>query len=1037
MEELNEVTFNIIRGEDESSELSGVSYAPTTTSNSNASAAKPASNSATAPSGAPAIYATALREEKTKWSTRYPINPLFKKQIDDFRTARRSLFDEFHKDKIQGENFKKIIESLGTDLAVAYLMADASRQWTPEFEKACMAGGNEYAKPSRWSFGLNAIPGIARSAAMLGLQMAKYVHPEYAASITTAQAAVNVAYVVVQLYTIVYLPFWNASAQSDAVALQASHGPRDTPDVKSDKLTKEDGTEGSLRKKKDIQQDIDNCDAKLATNPGDATLQAQRRNLELEAFTGELYRQLVVTNKSGDARAVRSFINLAASLLSAYNAAIGYTVPNANDWPGQEIFRTLAAEVLPLITNSTILAALIAQPVLYYVMYTRGSGLDYMDKMATSFQIIAMTGKGNFDDAKLNCAVAKLDKVTKGRIVLVQENLKAVLEYDRKVYQSAMYALILKRSGSGGFIELKKTFDSALSDAILHKKDPRSAYLAELTRLGKQHTDIWPHIERISKLYFENEKSIELLAKGDLDALLKGIDSPLPFPTQQMLLGALKVALGGPEAANPENQAHYDRLSKLKGHTESLCDIGSINQTAQKLGQALAWGVAGSSSFNALKTFGSAIQAALMFTGEDYSAAIRGVALGVSSIQAVGSVFAMALGYSYQKFISKKALHRQRDKDKASMPNSGVMNRPWIRMDRMQQQVTEYRTLAAHQIDKQDVEGLVLDYVSDGSLIKDMVAQMGAVNLNPFKLAKYMQAKGGKLAPLNDKTSEQLISEARKQLDDNEYVSVDILDIKPTNDTSLHSLSKDVKGESNSTSDQTSDHSSNPSEVDSLIPGAHDMHSDDKGKGKEKDTSTTNSGINKNAGKSTLSPGGVAPKGEQKKINKDQIYWEKQKNRELNCTGYAANTLLMYVTHNDFTYLIGDSDLQNLKDFDAAAKFINARDKQSPRLASGFVQMDDMHSDVLQSPVKLNSLDVLGMTYQAKDEKGNTRTHAIVIARDKVVKTCLYILDSRENIDTYQTITDKGMEKLVKNYIQKSPASKQVDILYLDPAHKG
>lgn len=187
-------------------------------------------------------------------------------------------------------------------------------------------------------------------------------------------------------------------------------------------------------------------------------------------------------------------------------------------------------------------------------------------------------------------------------------------------------------------------------------------------------------------------------------------------------------------------------------------------------------------------------------------------------------------------------------------------------------------------------------------------------------------------------------------------------------------------------------------------------------------------------GKNLRPPGGVMSKGARPK-DRLQIYWEAQTRGQRDCTGYAANTVLMYLTGNNWDLLIENAALAKLDNFKEVVDFINDRNKvtdkskKSPTLATATLLSDSMKVDGMD----ISSLDVLGITYQVKVD-GATKTHSVVIARDKVDATLLYILDSRTD-EPLQSFTDKDMTELVKDFIRISPAAKpQVEILYRDPA---
>ncbi|RYF73922.1 MAG: hypothetical protein EOO22_08065 [Comamonadaceae bacterium] len=205
-----------------------------------------------------------------------------------------------------------------------------------------------------------------------------------------------------------------------------------------------------------------------------------------------------------------------------------------------------------------------------------------------------------------------------------------------------------------------------------------------------------PAVLSILDLYEANERNIERLASNDIDAVLSDDTSTLPTATRQVLRGALLHAATAGALSKGEDDRPVDdptedlpdptldpaacdeTLVRWKGLTESLSDLPSAAQAAQKIGQTFSLFVAGPAAPLAIKLVASAAHALLYGMGgaidePTRKAFVAAVSLSTGSISLAGSVVALAVAYTYHKNIKTKEDQRQRNEQRgSSMPNAGV-----------------------------------------------------------------------------------------------------------------------------------------------------------------------------------------------------------------------------------------------------------------------------------------------------------------------------------------------------------------------------
>ncbi|VWX63469.1 hypothetical protein VARIO8X_90338 [Burkholderiales bacterium 8X] len=702
--------------------------------------------------------------EKTKWSNRYATDRKFKRRIDRFAATRANLMAMFAADQGNEEERDRAVSALATDLAIAFGMVDrTTRTWTDEVHERSMLAGMKYAEPSVKSNTVAAIPGIVRSAILLGLEIGGELMP--ASYLTVFQGGMFVTYAATQLLLNPYLALWNANAQSQAVALQGTYGPLEMPAVKSDSLKDEQGKEIALRKKKAVRAELAQQQQLLKTAPNDRTAFDAVARLKMELYVLLLYKQLVVVQSQGDNRLLRTTMNIAPAAIGLYSHGLAKMYSEAG---GMRSFFTAGLTAVSL-------SLLVAQPILYSLLQGKAAGRDHLSKIATMFKIVVMTGLGRLIDANGQIEPSKLNAIMKGPIAVRLEYVKSVLEYDKSVYLTAMFAFAQKGSRSltsspaedmealeaGYDVELgTHPFIQAATSPAKSYAEINSAWLAHG---HKALTDMAPgyarQIQQVHARVEELSALLTVLATPSKDMLANFLaHAALAGASHQVVLGALEFASG--RDTSEAKQACDDTLSEYKGYTESRTNVRSIHQAAQKLGQAYAIGFAGSAGPNTIKAIFNLASGCLLLVGdEDAEDLISAIGYAQNSLQILGSVIAMGLGYAYQNFISVKARLRQRDKFKDVLPNSGVLD-DWglIRLDRVRGRITIFSTLLAKPIDDL-LQAQELTYEVDTNFAKDVLSQMIAVNL--LKLPSYLFTTGGSLNLASDQDAEALIRAAR------------------------------------------------------------------------------------------------------------------------------------------------------------------------------------------------------------------------------------------------------------------------------------
>ncbi len=312
----------------------------------------------------------------------------------------------------------------------------------------------------------------------------------------------------------------------------------------------------------------------------------------------------------------------------------------------------------------------LAQTLFYAWKYPSATGKDALNKFATQWQIIAMTGAGNLIGKNGEVDPTKLDKMVTGKLNTRMGAMGSMLGSDLTVYGQAVL----------GWLVDPRTVDDDKAEKVKYKgkmipctyavlanefgklKDSteRTAFIDAIAPQRSLREGVKEKIDRNLQLYEENVGN--LANKGDASKLL-GEGSNLPAATREMLRGSLEHFADSGNATR-ENDELDRALFKRAGKIEQLGELPS--QAAQKLGQAFAWLFAGTSGFLFLKAlFALAVQA-LISAGDLTEEGAEKLADAILGGKMVGNAFALAglvlqLGFNkgYQDYIAKKALHRQ------------------------------------------------------------------------------------------------------------------------------------------------------------------------------------------------------------------------------------------------------------------------------------------------------------------------------------------------------------------------------------------
>ncbi|VTU35633.1 hypothetical protein [Variovorax sp. PBL-E5] len=749
--------------------------------------------------------------EKTQWSTRYAKDKNFRAKVDVYHDGRTALIADIAARRINPEQIKTRSMELGRQLSVIYEQVSEHGPWNPDSERRIAAGGCHYANWSIRANYLQQAPGIARSAFILAVDVALAAASLEMAQFDPAQywmAAINATAVMAQGFAFYWVPLKQAEGQSVDVALRSHNGPEYQPNLSASVLVLEDASIGQLQGTKLLEDRIAFLRS-LKGSEGDRmwdhikilrteyeSLHEQitalgeqnaehvsRANARIYDRTKKLINRFVEldneikllakfarnlnTDKAIDAEIDRLESKLAAERIYV---TLSHQLNQGNSKNFRNLFN-IATAVFGLASNvagaSAIgntgmqVAALVSQigQVLGYNLFHRWTaGSDYKSLLTVQFQLTALTGVGNLapKDDKFN--PARLDQIVIGPMQRRVTHFKNALEFDRTIYRAAFLTALSDAEGNmpNGSYQRSVLFFSECKTP-----EARQGYLKSASKLKSITPEGARKAQAILILYEENEKNIKHLNEGKLDELLSD-RSTLPDDSKAIFQGALLCA----QSHGVEHKSEDNRLAELKGLTESLSDLASVNQAAQKVGQNFLLVAAGPATplafkliTNAIQSFAYGFASANFPTGTDSWQALNSTALnstadtfadyatrkqiinivgGVGSSAAiVGSIVGLFIAYSAHENIATKELHRGRDRERgAAMPNAGILDYRFSNALFGDHKPTGFKTLAATQIpdaDRPDPVG----YDRKATLLSDAWEQMKAPANTP--LWKYLQ----------------------------------------------------------------------------------------------------------------------------------------------------------------------------------------------------------------------------------------------------------------------------------------------------------
>lgn len=153
------------------------------------------------------------------------------------------------------------------------------------------------------------------------------------------------------------------------------------------------------------------------------------------------YRASNVLTNQGFSRHVRSLINVG----TMSGQIVAQIAP--------QIAKYIAGDLSPA-SDAWQLAMNLAQAVVYAWLHPRMSGEDYLNKIATQWDIVAMTGTGNFVDETGTVVPSKLDAAVTGPLLTRMSTLASILTFDRSVYTQSIF----------GWVVDPKTLDDEAAD---------------------------------------------------------------------------------------------------------------------------------------------------------------------------------------------------------------------------------------------------------------------------------------------------------------------------------------------------------------------------------------------------------------------------------------------------------------------------------------------------------------------------------------------------------------------------------------------
>jgi hypothetical protein len=445
----------------------------------------------------------------------------------------------------------------------------------------------------------------------------------------------------------------------------------------------------------------------------------------------------------------------------------------------------------------------------YSFAHPINAGMDQLSpgKLPTQAQIAALTGVGYFlkdyKTSDTDIDPRRLDLVIQGPMETRLEFFAAILKFDRTVIQAAIFSDLLNGSPeSEKFYE--DTYKEQADEFYKTKpgeKDKRKEivdfYIRQKYAFGNFDERQIKRIYANLKLYEDNETNIALAEKRNLIALLSS-SSTLPVSTRKYLYLSLqagkRVKLEGNEDILSPEEMHADNvLCHQKGCCESLVDIPSSYQAAQKIGQAFSFIIGGAYSVALLKVLVAFVTLCtclsfIIFVGPTEDNKARGkyyvslISVTGAIINIFGTAFAgLVAAFAYHHHIVVKASQRAEGSTDMPLPNCptskrkrGVIFRSWGFTN--QNCIQNFKTLASAPVMSGDNNFWVynrtsepfanlkpLIYKKPSGLLKNIGQQLFAYD--PFKVNIFSSIPVGQLViprSFEDSSSRWMSINARK-----------------------------------------------------------------------------------------------------------------------------------------------------------------------------------------------------------------------------------------------------------------------------------
>ncbi|MDR6856354.1 hypothetical protein [Variovorax guangxiensis] len=502
------------------------------------------------------------------------------------------------------------------------------------------------------------------------------------------------------------------------------------------------------------------------------------------------YRMLNVLSHQARARDFRTFL---------FGASI------ATPLAGQ-IYEYLTGKDAANLMQPEALQALITlfQTFAYSAHYPWATAKDALNKLATQWQIIAMTGTGNFIDKDGKFDPKKLDKVTTGPVQTRLSTFASLLGFDKSVYMQATLGWlvdprtldndeaeqatvlydpkgdkILVGGAKAGENPVEKMFActyATLSEEFAKLKLPeeQQSFVDQVAQQRSLSTEDKAKVDRNLKLYQDNE--INLANKAKPSRLLDEKSSTLPEKSQNLLMGSLGcVVPTSPKLDSPKQLWKADRqLFEEAGKIEQRDEKNF--QPPQKLAQALAWFVGGTTGFLLVKSvFGLAVESLILggkLTQNESDVLadwIFGLKITGNAAALASNIFSYGLNHAYHEYIATKNLQRQGAAGGASIvnaPSPTLVGGLWEELmakfglpDARVEEITGYETLVGTPIPRGDWPSK-LKFVRQVPMTEAMWEQMFTADVKKSWVAYFSEKHG----ELEGKTVEDLQRDMEEDL---------------------------------------------------------------------------------------------------------------------------------------------------------------------------------------------------------------------------------------------------------------------------------